>query len=532
MKVHLKAWYLLTVNDKYKCNNFQEKNKWKIKNYIFSTWIKAYKKSKNQRELIQEAENYKNEQIKLIKAIKFWMQTTKSKCFVAWTIFSQVKKQEDQIKEQHKTRVKKMNEFLNREKKRLVEKQNQENELKMSQLIEIMNQEKDLSLNLLQTSNKNKSSFSTSLNKKEKENEKKNEVLSSLSLSSSPLKDKPSEETATISSTKSIEEATLTSLTKSISNEEALIKPTSNIKYNKKKNSLLTSSIRNFKSTKPRITKADKKFCEEMEKRNQQILERKRQSEQRRKEKEEKLKKQKEEEARKKEEEIQIELQRERQRRLEEKKKAKLEQIEKEKRREKFLSDNAKAKEHYNKVLILYYGLYPWKQYSWMIKKDNQDAEQMYQIKIKKQFFHQWHKHILDKQSKDENQAIMFYRKKCLKKFFTQYYDFYQEYLMVLDSCDELYCINLMKLVWRQWYKKHEEIQEIERENQEKLEKIADNYAKKYIPKRFLRKWIIYYRNKKDEQWREYRKELLRGKVKEWLSHSTLNSKKYISTIK
>jgi len=43
------------------------------------------------RELIQEAENYKNEQIKLIKAIKFWMQTTKSKCFVAWTIFSQVK---------------------------------------------------------------------------------------------------------------------------------------------------------------------------------------------------------------------------------------------------------------------------------------------------------------------------------------------------------------------------------------------------------------------------------------------------------
>jgi len=125
------------------------------------------------------------------------------------------------------------------------------------------------------------------------------------------------------------------------------------------------------------------------------------------------------------------------------------EQIEKEKRREKFLSDNAKAKEHYNKVLILYYGLYPWKQYSWMIKKDNQDAEQMYQIKIKKQFFHQWHKHILDKQSKDENQAIMFYRKKCLKKFFTQYYDVsiqfsiytYPKYLFIIFIYISIYIL-------------------------------------------------------------------------------------------
>jgi len=40
---------------------------------------------------MQEAENYKNEQIKMIKATKFWMQNVKSKCFAAWTIFSQIK---------------------------------------------------------------------------------------------------------------------------------------------------------------------------------------------------------------------------------------------------------------------------------------------------------------------------------------------------------------------------------------------------------------------------------------------------------
>jgi len=26
----------------------------------------------------------------MIKATKFWMQTTKSKCFAAWTIYSQI----------------------------------------------------------------------------------------------------------------------------------------------------------------------------------------------------------------------------------------------------------------------------------------------------------------------------------------------------------------------------------------------------------------------------------------------------------
>ncbi|OUM63799.1 hypothetical protein PIROE2DRAFT_9601 [Piromyces sp. E2] len=95
---------------------------------------------------------------------------------------------------------------------------------------------------------------------------------------------------------------------------------------------------------------------------------------------------------------------------------------------------------------------------------------------------------------------------------------------MVQDNCDEFYLLNLLKSSWKYWMQQHHRKQEEEKKRQEALEEIADNYAKNYVPKRFLRKWATYYRNKKDEQWREYRKELLRGKVKEWLSHSNLNT--------
>ncbi|ORX81201.1 hypothetical protein BCR32DRAFT_268416 [Anaeromyces robustus] len=261
-----------------------------------------------------------------------------------------------------------------------------------------------------------------------------------------------------------------------------------------------------------------------MEKRNQAILERKRQSEQRRKEKEERLKKQKDEEEKKREQEKKLEIQRERQKRIEERKKAKLEQIEKEKRREKFLKEIAKAKNHYNKTLIFNYGLKPWKQYSKMVKYDEYNSKEIYINKKKKCFFTIWHEKILNKQNEDEYKATNHYRKKCLKKYFTIYFNLYEERLIELDYCDKLYYINIRKTAWNQWILQHKKKQEEETIRQQKLEKIADDYAAKYIPKRFLRNWIAYYRNKKDEQWHEYRKELLRGKVRQWLSHSSLNT--------
>jgi hypothetical protein len=131
--------------------------------------------------------------------------------------------------------------------------------------------------------------------------------------------------------------------------------------------------------------------------------------------------------------------------------------------------------------LISNYGLYPWIQYRKLIQCDTREAEQSYQIKIKKQFFLHWYSKILNSQSEKEHQALMYYRKKYLKKYFNIYYEVYQEQLMILENCDELYLFNLMKFIWRQWLKRHEEKQEEEREKQEKQEKIADNFAKEYL---------------------------------------------------
>ncbi|OUM63798.1 hypothetical protein PIROE2DRAFT_9600, partial [Piromyces sp. E2] len=198
--------------------------------------MKTYKKSKNQRELIEEAENYKNEQIKMIKATKFWMQTTKSKCFAAWTIFSQIKKQENQIKEQHKHRLKKMNEFLSIAKQRLQEKQSQEEELKMNRLTEVINQDKDISKKLSKFSKEISTSETT------KKVHLQTELSTPLSRSSStpPQSNSPITPSSTTLNNNHKKSST--------SNTSLLRTP--------------TSSMRKFKSTKPRISKADKKFCE------------------------------------------------------------------------------------------------------------------------------------------------------------------------------------------------------------------------------------------------------------------------------
>jgi len=137
--------------------------------------------------------------------------------------------QENKIKEQHKNRIKKMNEFLNIAKQRLQEKQSQEEELKMNHLTEVINQDKNIGERLLKISKE----FSTP----EVKEDESFQMLSTTSRSSTPpsnVPNKPNKKSSTI------------------------------LKDNKKKTTLntSTSSMRKFKSTKPRITKADKKFCE------------------------------------------------------------------------------------------------------------------------------------------------------------------------------------------------------------------------------------------------------------------------------
>ena len=122
--------------------------------------------------------------------------------------------QENQIKEQHKNRIKKMNEFLNIAKQRLQEKQSQEEELKMSQLTLIIDHDKTLTKTISKLS-------------QEKQSNKNND--NKLSATTTENSVQPETSIQTKSATKPL--------------------PT-------------TSSMRKFKSTKPRISKADKKFYE------------------------------------------------------------------------------------------------------------------------------------------------------------------------------------------------------------------------------------------------------------------------------
>ena len=66
-----------------------------------------------------------------------------------------------------------------------------------------------------------------------------------------------------------------------------------------------------------------------------------------------------------------------------------------------------------------------------------------------------------------------------------------------------------------QFWRKKEKRYVIERlEAERKHIIIADKFASKYIPKKCIRRWKEYVNHQKDQRWKEFRKEILRGSVK------------------
>ncbi|KAI8823527.1 uncharacterized protein EV422DRAFT_618381 [Fimicolochytrium jonesii] len=59
----------------------------------------------------------------------------------------------------------------------------------------------------------------------------------------------------------------------------------------------------------------------------------------------------------------------------------------------------------------------------------------------------------------------------------------------------------------------------------------ADNMAQRLVPKRYMRMWRAYVAGEKEQKWREYRKEVLRSRVKEILAHSRFEATLETETI-
>ena len=81
------------------------------------------------------------------------------------------------------------------------------------------------------------------------------------------------------------------------------------------------------------------------------------------------------------------------------------------------------------------------------------------------------------------------------------------------------------------WFKKYQITSSERRQEEARKNVIADTYAQRYIPKRFLRQWKAFVLVQKEEKWREYRKECLRNSVKGLLSHSSFEHQLQHSTL-
>lgn len=75
---------------------------------------------------------------------------------------------------------------------------------------------------------------------------------------------------------------------------------------------------------------------------------------------------------------------------------------------------------------------------------------------------------------------------------------------------------------WKSWYQTKEQFRWLE---ERERNAIADQFAKRAIPRRFLTYWKAFVKLQKEERWREYRKTRLRQAAQEVLSNCTSKSK-------
>lgn len=205
--------------------------------------------------------------------------------------------------------------------------------------------------------------------------------------------------------------------------------------------------------------------------------------------------------------------------------------IQKEKLKNLQILKMKEATRHNLKSVMFFYGFKPWMKYVLLLKKELVACEKFHQKNLLRAVFSTLRKRINDKRQREFQRAVDFNNFQIVKTS----HNCIKTRLKIINSIrnEADYFSQKMKkkhsyIAWKLNFqiKKPTRIR-YERNQCEK----ADNLAKRLVPKRCIREWRRFVIEKKEEQWREFRKDCLRKSVKNLLVNSSFEQHLQTATL-
>ncbi|KAG6929508.1 coiled-coil domain containing 191, partial [Chelydra serpentina] len=196
-----------------------------------------------------------------------------------------------------------------------------------------------------------------------------------------------------------------------------------------------------------------------------------------------------------------------------ERRQQKLKELEKQRRLEKEQQLLAKARDHYEKVLLRKQGLEPWKRLREQAKENMAAAQKHHCSGLQRKCLLAWLWHVQESLAEKMARAEEFSSRMLLRRGFRSWLK-YKDYLSALEEgASKLYAASLRKKLFWAWF----DLLNEEKSALWEKQKIAAEHSDRRITLTMFRAWRQYPALMKDEREKEARREQLRKRVAEIL---------------
>ncbi|KAJ3053408.1 hypothetical protein HK097_004352 [Rhizophlyctis rosea] len=191
----------------------------------------------------------------------------------------------------------------------------------------------------------------------------------------------------------------------------------------------------------------------------------------------------------------------------------------------------AKAKSHYTNSLLRRQGLEPLKKLVEKHKKEFNKGEEWRRMVMGRRHLRVWRAEVERRWGVREWDAGRWGRERCKRRFWRIWKEKLQTNFHTQTHASHHHIQTTKRYIFSIWLHSALEKRRKREEHERRMEELADGLALRLVPKRYLRLWKTYVKNQKEEKWREYRKQVLRDRVKELLVHSRFEAKLQVESI-
>ncbi|KNC99598.1 uncharacterized protein SPPG_09237 [Spizellomyces punctatus DAOM BR117] len=482
LKVHFSSWCALVTTYRKQVQQFQVITTWRHLNRSFATWRKLKQSciAKREAQALQEAlqKSHENQ----LKAVRFQRSTILSKVVLAWLGWTRLQREAKRLRRQHEERAKRMKEAL----ERLERRQRVEAEIEERRVGKVL-ERLDASTSGESLSNDDSKDM--------------NAIIDGEDVNKGPATNVEEPKAPTPAPT-----------------EENKVACASTLNDSPKQSTIRRKAPSPQKPRRIR-TAQDQKWIAEMEKRDAERRDRRQQLEQRRKERQEALEAKKAAEAEAKA------LQEAEERRI---------LIESRKAAEKALAEQLAEQRRVNALActfsrkrLLRKGLKCLKTFVGAVRR-NEEASLGFWVRC---LFKGWIQRFRERWEEREIMASKLWDQRAVKSGWDRWKEAYQTHKCHTSDACKHHKHHVILSTFQTWRRKALTTSQTREAHERALNAKADQLMKRILPRRCLRLWKEFVAEQKEQRWREFRKQVLRERVKEILHHSRFEAKLEMETI-